>query len=49
MFSSDLEEVLQLSDRVLVMHEGRLAGEIPGAEASEASIMNMAVGHAQSA
>lgn len=49
MFSSDLEEVLQLSDRVLVMHEGRLAGEIPGPEASEASIMNLAVGHAQSA
>lgn len=42
--SSDLEEVLRLSDRVLVMHEGRLAGELPAAALSEESIMNLATG-----
>jgi ribose transport system ATP-binding protein len=42
--SSDLEEILRLSDRVLVMHEGRFAGELPSAMLSEESIMNLATG-----
>ena len=42
--SSDLEEVLRISDRVLVMHEGRLAGELGRAEMSEESIMQLATG-----
>ncbi len=44
MISSDLEEVLRLSDRVLVMHEGRLAGEVKGADLSEEAVMELATG-----
>jgi rhamnose transport system ATP-binding protein len=40
--SSDLPEVLSLADRILVMREGRLQGEIPAAEASEESVMRLA-------
>jgi ribose transport system ATP-binding protein len=44
MISSDLEEVLGVSDRVLVLHEGRLAGELTRAELSEEAIMHLATG-----
>ena len=44
LISSDLEEILRLSDRVLVMHEGRLAGELGRAELSEAAVMRLATG-----
>src|SRR5260370_29950016 len=44
MISSDLEEVLGMSDRVLVLHEGRLAGELSRAELSEEAIMQLATG-----
>ena len=42
MISSDLEEVLGQSDRVLVMHEGRLTGELSRAELSEEAVMRLA-------
>lgn len=42
--SSELEEVLRLADRVLVMHRGRIAGELSRAEASEESVMRLATG-----
>jgi simple sugar transport system ATP-binding protein len=35
LISADLNEVMSLSDRILVMYEGRIAGEVPGAEATE--------------
>ncbi|MFZ4509133.1 MAG: sugar ABC transporter ATP-binding protein [Fimbriimonas sp.] len=41
--SSEMEEVLAVSDRVLVMREGRLTGALPRAEASERTIMELAV------
>jgi ribose transport system ATP-binding protein len=44
MISSDLEEVLGMSDRVLVLHEGRLAGEIPRPLLSEEAVMHLATG-----
>jgi ribose transport system ATP-binding protein len=44
MISSDLEEVLGLSDRVLVLHEGRLAGELPRHALSEQAVMHLATG-----
>ena len=42
MISSDLPEVLTISDRILVMRAGRLAGEIAFADASEERIMALA-------
>lgn len=42
--SSDLPEVIQLSDRILVMHEGEMAGELSGSEAREESVMALATG-----
>jgi ribose transport system ATP-binding protein len=44
--SSELEEVIGLADRVLVMHEGRLTGELARAELSEEAIMHLATGSA---
>jgi ribose transport system ATP-binding protein len=44
MISSDMEEVLHLSDRVAVMHEGRITGVLDQADCSEENIMQLAVG-----
>ncbi len=47
--SSELEEILRVSDRVLVMHEGRLAGELTRAELTEEAVMRLATGTAVAA
>jgi len=48
--SSDLEEILGMSDRVLVLHEGRLSGELLRSELSEEAVMRLATGaHTESA
>jgi ribose transport system ATP-binding protein len=44
MISSDMEEVLNVSDRVAVMHEGRITGILDRADCNEENIMNLAVG-----
>jgi ABC-type sugar transport system ATPase subunit len=45
--SSELPEVLGLSDRVLVLHEGHITGEFTRAEASPERVMSCATGRAQ--
>ena len=44
MISSDMEEVIGVSDRVAVMHEGRIAGLLERDALSEQAIMSLAVG-----
>ena len=44
MISSDMEEVIGVSDRIAVMHEGEIAGFLKREEFSEQSIMHLAVG-----
>jgi rhamnose transport system ATP-binding protein len=44
MISSELPEVLGMADRILVMHEGRLAGELSRDEANEEAVMRLATG-----
>ncbi len=46
MISSELPEVLGMSDRILVMHEGKLAGELSRQEATQERIMQLATGEA---
>ncbi|MGW1372973.1 sugar ABC transporter ATP-binding protein [Streptomyces sp. NPDC002446] len=43
MISSDLPEVLGMSDRVLVMSQGRLAGELSAEEATQDAVMELAL------
>ena len=44
MISSELPEILGMSDRVVVMSEGRVAGELTRSEANQESIMRLATG-----
>lgn len=44
MVSSELPEVLGMSDRILVIHEGMIAGELMHDEASQEKIMSLATG-----
>ena len=45
MASSDLPEVLGMSDRVLVMSNGKLSGEMPASEATQEKVMLLAISH----
>jgi ribose transport system ATP-binding protein len=44
MISSELPELIGMSDRIVVMHEGRVAGELP-AGATEQAVIALAAGH----
>jgi ribose transport system ATP-binding protein len=44
MISSDMEEVIGVSDRIVVMREGRIAGFLERPEFSEENVMRLAVG-----
>ena len=49
MISSELPEILGMSDRILVMHEGRVGGIFERKDATQESIMQAATGHGQNA
>ncbi len=42
--SSELDEILNLADRILVMHRGRISGELSREEATDEMIMQLATG-----
>jgi ribose transport system ATP-binding protein len=44
MISSDMEEVIGVSDRVAVMHQGRISGILPRTQCREENILQLAVG-----
>jgi ribose transport system ATP-binding protein len=44
MISSDMEEVLNVSDRIAVMHEGEISGVLERADCTEQNVMQLAVG-----
>ena len=46
MISSELPEVLAMSDRILVMRLGRIVAEFAAADATQARVLGAALGHA---
>lgn len=48
MISSDMEEVIGVSDRILVMHEGAISGELDRPQFCEHNLMQLAVGKSMS-
>jgi ribose transport system ATP-binding protein len=44
MISSEIPEILGMSDRIMVMHEGKITGQLDRSEANQESIMRLAVG-----
>ena len=43
--SSEMEEILGMSDHTLVMHEGRITGKLSREEISEEAVMQLATGN----
>ena len=44
LISSELPEILGMSDRILVMREGTIVGELPRATATEERLLSIAAG-----
>ena len=44
--SSEMEEILGLADRVIVLHEGQITGVLEHQQLSEQSVMQLATGTA---
>jgi ribose transport system ATP-binding protein len=44
LISSEIEEIVNLSDRVLVLKEGRIVGDVSGEEINNATLMRYALG-----
>lgn len=44
MVSSDMEEILGMSDRIIVLHEGRFAGALPRERFSQEAVLHLASG-----
>jgi ribose transport system ATP-binding protein len=42
--SSEMEEVLRMSDRTLVMHQGRITGELAREQLTEEAVLHLATG-----
>jgi ABC-type sugar transport system ATPase subunit len=49
LITSELPELLAMSDRIMVMHRGRITAEFAGAEATQEKITQAAMGEEQSA
>ena len=45
MISSELPEILGMSDRIAVMHAGKIAGVLSRAEATQENLLSLALGH----
>lgn len=44
MISSDMEELLGMSDRIIVLHEGKVSGELTKSQFSQAGVLELASG-----
>jgi ABC-type sugar transport system ATPase subunit len=44
MYSTDILEIIGMSDRVIVMYEGKISGELIGEMINEENIMRLAMG-----
>jgi len=49
LISSEMPEVIGMSDRILVMSNGRIAGEVSGEEATQENIMRLAMSYIKNA
>lgn len=49
MISSELEEILGMSDRIVIMARGRIVGELSHADATEEKILTLAIGESLAA